>query len=1085
MSSEEDFSFLEERPLKEGEFSESKFGHEEISATLQKIIKRCPTPFTIGLFAKWGSGKSTVANSIKKGLLTENIPVVIFDVWKHEGDELRRTFLKESVEQLNKEYGPKYFKADFVINDRLNQSVTRTSESNITLRKGLVGKLVRYSLFGLIILGCFTWGASSAGILDYLWRFLSTLAGVTSGGALLIWLIKQSVHLFAAETVIFGTDKFKDPHEFENEFGLLLQNLVHKRVVIVFDNLDRVTQDKVAEVLSTIKTFLEPKDIENGKKEVVFLIPCDARAIKQHLSNIYGTTGKYTFDSDEFLRKFFNTIIWIPDFIPGELESFAKKCLAGTKVPLLDNPYVAWLITKAFRSNPRQIIQFTNILLANYLLVAEREGADKDFPIGFLKENISQLTKYLILSQLFPDQMEELRAKKVHDLDDEQNITAKDGEPFYDFIQQTKNVQITNLRTFFTLRRSEQEKKLPGFEEFSAVLEDRKETEAKDKLFKLGDFTKPDVVTDLSQAIKNELESKNNPVSVTNVIHTLLFATSANNVFLDNTVYEEINTILNNNKKFIHNISPLLLGTELLEKDVKFRQNIITQWVAVIQSIASGTNEYQADRLYMENVFAFLSEHPDYVTDGQQTAIQKILTENLPNDIPVAKILVKSEPAQVKFTKANYITNFINTIQGSGPASDITERIKIASEFTPNILKQVGGNLIFTKFNEIQVSQNAKTPVSVEEKKQLLSAMKDFNELHLDWVKDAQDSVKDTFATSLIAGFNATVDTVEKAMFIPILTEARKYLSVAKTTEINALLSSYLTAIPPETLKTTFEELSNDSKNIFFENNLYDSSETRSINDSAFRAEFFKRTSDANKQKFIIKLFTQNIEGALQFIETLDKGDTKHVFSIFDSLWPIYDSVSLVNKEKILKYVNKNNANNDTKIRDSLTEKIIALLTNIDQPTQHVGLNAFIEASEHLSKPKLRQVVKDTFDWVRKTEITPKYQPYSLRAIYSQYEQFNEEEKKEFMQFIFEELIRKPSVKEYADLGFEILSQINPKYEERKENFDDIKTKIETDVESEISKVIISGLLTLKPTKTNTENKNFWEAIEKLSPVEN
>src|SRR3989338_4911981 len=103
------FKFLEERPLQSAtEFSNSKFGHGEIADTLVKIVKACPAPFTVGLFAKWGSGKSTVANSLKDKLPKENIPVIIFDVWKHEGDSLRRTFLKEMVRQL-KELGDIFF----------------------------------------------------------------------------------------------------------------------------------------------------------------------------------------------------------------------------------------------------------------------------------------------------------------------------------------------------------------------------------------------------------------------------------------------------------------------------------------------------------------------------------------------------------------------------------------------------------------------------------------------------------------------------------------------------------------------------------------------------------------------------------------------------------------------------------------------------------------------------------------------------------------------------------------------------------------------------------------------------------------
>ena len=65
--SNDDFNFLSERPLKTSkELSDSEFGHEEIATTLVKIVKKCPAPFTIGLFAKWGSGKSTVAFSLKE-----------------------------------------------------------------------------------------------------------------------------------------------------------------------------------------------------------------------------------------------------------------------------------------------------------------------------------------------------------------------------------------------------------------------------------------------------------------------------------------------------------------------------------------------------------------------------------------------------------------------------------------------------------------------------------------------------------------------------------------------------------------------------------------------------------------------------------------------------------------------------------------------------------------------------------------------------------------------------------------------------------------------------------------------------------
>lgn len=92
--------FLSDQPIETNEISQTKFGHEGIAETIKNIIISCPTRFTIGLFGKCGTGKTTIINRLKNKLQNEKIAVVEFDVWKHEDDALRRTFLKEIVKQL-------------------------------------------------------------------------------------------------------------------------------------------------------------------------------------------------------------------------------------------------------------------------------------------------------------------------------------------------------------------------------------------------------------------------------------------------------------------------------------------------------------------------------------------------------------------------------------------------------------------------------------------------------------------------------------------------------------------------------------------------------------------------------------------------------------------------------------------------------------------------------------------------------------------------------------------------------------------------------------------------------------------------
>ncbi|MCG2722289.1 MAG: KAP family NTPase, partial [Thermodesulfovibrionales bacterium] len=112
------FKFLSDKPLKEeSELLHIEFGHKELGTTLSKIVENVEAPFTIGLFGKWGTGKSSLSFLLRNVLKRKNIPVVIFDVWKHEKDALRRTFLREIARQLD---NAKAIEENFQLNERLD-----------------------------------------------------------------------------------------------------------------------------------------------------------------------------------------------------------------------------------------------------------------------------------------------------------------------------------------------------------------------------------------------------------------------------------------------------------------------------------------------------------------------------------------------------------------------------------------------------------------------------------------------------------------------------------------------------------------------------------------------------------------------------------------------------------------------------------------------------------------------------------------------------------------------------------------------------------------------------------------------------
>lgn len=1088
------FKFLAEKPLQTAEeISQSKFGHEEIADTLVKVVKGCPTPFTVGLFAKWGSGKSTVANSLKDKLPKENIPVVIFDVWKHEGDSLRRTFLKETVRQL-KGFGKDYFDQGFELNEKLEQSVSRSAESKLRFKSETLKQLRPYAIWGGLVLSIIAWVCSYFGVLDHFFTGFLSFFGFAGGGAFLLWLLNQSVNLFSTETVSYGVDKFEDPHQFEEEFSKILSALKNPRVLIIFDNLDRVMHDKVAEVLSTVKTFLEPQDIADEKKEVVFLVPCDAKAIKQHLSSLYNPAEKegtsHAFDPDEFLRKFFNTIIWIPDFIPSELEAFARARLKETGVPLLDNDYVAWIITKAFRNNPRQIIQFTNILLANYLLVEEREGDDKDFPPGFLGENVPQLTKYLILNQLFPDEMDTLREKKMLDLSEVEakDLSTKTKAQFLAFVEETKNIPITDLRTFFTLRRSEQEKKFPGFETFIAHLEDRSTEDATKYFEQVGDLSNPDIVGDFSQAIKEELGSKANPVSTVNLIHTLLEVLDDKKATLTSTFYEEVNNILGNGcKGELHTIDPEVLNNAFLVKDDKYRKNIVPQWIVVMEDVLEDNKTYKADRKFVKAVVSIFAAQPSYLQPAQVTKVKELLASHLSNDLDIAKIITQSPEAQTTLGNADYVRNFATAIPNSGAIDDVASRVEVINAFQDKLLTAAGGDTLVKKFNDLLNGENQNTkPEAYPEKAKLLDQFRDFMRAHKAVFSSATAATRDTFVDFMNAGFNAPSDHQVRAVFVPVLFELRPMISDAKRDETDRFIGSWLGNVQPDSFESAHKLLSEEDQAAFFEvQSLYDQGSNRSLADQVFRNVFYPLLSEARKNQFIEKILNHDFDKAFEFFESLSPKDVKQVFTDFDKSWAKFDPATPPQKQRLLKFVNKYKANNDAGIREILANKISTSLTTTDTALQQIGLEAFTESA--LAKDLRRKVVKEAFDWVKKPEISPKYQSFALRAIAEGYEEFNQEEKNEFVHFIFDEIIRKSTKQSHLTGAFEILRELDPKYEDRQTNFDDIKTRIESEENADLKKVLVEGIDSLKPTRTSKANEEFWSWIqqekEKLNPA--
>jgi len=208
--SSQNYKFLSDRPLTVENQQNIRFGHTGLAENLKNIVSKCPLPFTIGLFGKWGTGKTTILNLLEDKLHVLKIPLIKFDVWKHEGDALRRTFLKVAVQQLKKKG---HLDNDYILNERVNKSIDITRKTEKLNWKNIDGLFYWVSI--LIILGIIALIVDAYSNTKLFQPYISTIFGGGLIGGILLWFLNR---ILITEHITEHADRFQDPEEFEDEF---------------------------------------------------------------------------------------------------------------------------------------------------------------------------------------------------------------------------------------------------------------------------------------------------------------------------------------------------------------------------------------------------------------------------------------------------------------------------------------------------------------------------------------------------------------------------------------------------------------------------------------------------------------------------------------------------------------------------------------------------------------------------------------------------------------------------------------------------------------------------------------------------
>jgi GTPase SAR1 family protein len=290
------------------------------------IVRNSYPKFTIGIFGDWGTGKTTLMNSIDKVFQKDkDLVTVRFETWRYEREEQFALFplLKTIAFALPSE--EKY--SD--LKQKLKRSARNLIRKTPDFLTSLVSKFVTPEV-----------GEVTKEIFDSFRKEFNS-----------------KVELLAEvdrDTLYF--DGFED---IKNEIIRIRKNNPAFRIVVFIDDLDRCSPTKTLEVLESIKVFL-------GMEGFIYIVGISHDIVTKLIDIEYEKSGV---KGEQYIRKMIQIPITLPKWDNQDIiklvKDFAKKGITHERYRKAIDENID-LISTAIENNPREIKRFLNNFIVAY-----------------------------------------------------------------------------------------------------------------------------------------------------------------------------------------------------------------------------------------------------------------------------------------------------------------------------------------------------------------------------------------------------------------------------------------------------------------------------------------------------------------------------------------------------------------------------------------------------------------------------------------------------------------------------------------------------------------------------------------------
>ncbi len=1060
------FNFLKDAPVGKESKNFFDFYHKSVAPALKSILESDTCVHTIGLFGRWGTGKSTIVKLLKdEGI--EGGTIVEFDAWKYEKDSLRRQLLLQIAKdlQVNKNEIDKLEK-------ELYFSLSETVGEKVSISWGYLKKVAILSLPFLIIIGLFTWQVFPD--LATQWKLW---AGTSFSLALSIALIIEKVlgedfkKIIMVSPITSSKSQLSSPEQFEKSFVriLKLSKIKTNRVVVVIDNLDRVDSKVATEVLSTLKTFLEIKDVDAKGKNVVFLVPCDFEAIKKAAPSAEL--------ADEFLRKIFNVVVWTPEYIDTDIRTFVKEQIkqTGDIKNYLENDDVYLVIESAFSNNPREIKQFINNLISAVLVAFNTEVKD------IVSNNIAYMAKVLVLMHKYPEAFQNLKKSwyaPEEILGTYRKVVVAEEPPFREefenFMLETSRITVEDAEPFIYLKKPVISDLLTDDESIRLSLIEGNETTAKTHI-----EAETDKATLLEFIISILNKYKNHGIDVV----TTIFKTQL-------TVLGELNLT---SRDYINTVAGLLDGKvwpsfQKLPTDVIFdfvvadpnldsriRKNILDRYVLAL----SATEEFKNfnEIAIVKSILQNLVKQKQLLTNEHVLNIAQAIEEHYSVRDDILNLFVGIDDKSKFLTKKS-----IERIVETASLENFGTKKALLTDLSDMVIEKKVFPQLFKKLTEITIAHNQAVSGFTEEKEQFfkeaLGLLVTFRvDLKLLLPADKVDFIK-----NIVQTFNAIPLWEKRKTLSLILIYLRSSLVDPQKTEAQQLFVQFLqnaNAVAVREFFTFWKITYAQTLVTEFLPNI----QPRVLSQPDFTKVIYDFSSDETRLQILDVLIAQDPLQAIEFIATLKPKDYARA-EIVEKILNKAPTIGIAGRRKMYDFVaDKINKNNDVAIKELVSKQVIELLNQDSLETSEVG-HFFFEKADFLSIEKKREIVKSTLEFLRQPgKVLATVNSSALKVVTGFFSELQETLQKDYIFSLFC-MIRDGHSQEVLDLAFSNLLTLKPSFSQYQKDYEDVASALDS-WSNGGKKSVVDFLLQLKPDgRISATEKSYWEKVESHNVTE-